>query len=368
MNKHLSSILIALLSLFSVYVGVTDQANQSDSRPVVIEESVEADGGDLKGLPVEETEEDTELDIDIETEEVDLYTNLETETEVETDIDDKRETDIEVEIEAETEAEVETNIVTDNETESETEAESTREESIIREVVKANSNDEIKEIYNELESCDDTTIYSKVIINGKEYKDSKPEIILKDLVNKYGKNLSRLDTSPRQERPVPTKGPVETQAPSQAPVETKEPTKPNPEPTTRPSNNAQAPKSYNQNYADQVLQLVNVERVKAGLSQLTMNSTLTDAANVRGVEIVSTFSHTRPDGTSCFTVFDEFGINPGAAGENIAYGYPSAESVVEGWMNSPGHRANILNGKFNKLGVGVHKNGNTIYWTQLFTN
>lgn len=57
-----------------------------------------------------------------------------------------------------------------------------------------------------------------------------------------------------------------------------------------------------------------------------------------------------------------------AGGENIAYGQRSPQEVVTAWMNSPGHRANILSNKFNKLGVGVHEVNGTIYWTQLFTN
>jgi uncharacterized protein YkwD len=114
---------------------------------------------------------------------------------------------------------------------------------------------------------------------------------------------------------------------------------------------------------------VNVERAKEGLSALTTNSTLTSAGNVRAKEIVQSFSHTRPNGTSPFTVFSELGISYQAAGENIAYGQRTPQEVVTGWMNSPGHRANIMNANFGKVGIGVYKasNGN-IYWTQLFTN
>ena len=79
------------------------------------------------------------------------------------------------------------------------------------------------------------------------------------------------------------------------------------------------------------------------------------------------FSHTRPDGRSCFTALTDLGISYGGAGENIAYGQSSPEEVMTAWMNSSGHRANILNSSFTKLGVGVYKSGNTIYWVQLFT-
>jgi uncharacterized protein YkwD len=81
---------------------------------------------------------------------------------------------------------------------------------------------------------------------------------------------------------------------------------------------------------------------------------------------VSTFSHTRPDGTTCFTALKQFGVSYSTAGENIAYGQPDAQSVVTGWMNSAGHRANILNGSFKQTGIGVYKVNGTYYWTQEF--
>ncbi len=122
-------------------------------------------------------------------------------------------------------------------------------------------------------------------------------------------------------------------------------------------------------YADQVLQLVNAERAKGGLSPLSTTSALSSAANKRAEETVQSFSHTRPNGTSFSTVLAEYGISYRASGENIAYGQRSPQEVVTGWMNSPGHRANIMNSSFNKIGIGVYQSSNgTIYWSQLFTN
>lgn len=120
-------------------------------------------------------------------------------------------------------------------------------------------------------------------------------------------------------------------------------------------------------YSDQekltrVLELVNIERQKAGLNPLEYYHAGQSAADIRAAEIIESFSHTRPDGSSCFTVFDEFNINYRSVGENIAYGYPTPEAVVEGWMNSEGHRANILNASFTHLIVGYNNN----YWVQLF--
>ena len=126
---------------------------------------------------------------------------------------------------------------------------------------------------------------------------------------------------------------------------------------------------YDSSFASQVLKLVNVERVKGGLHELTMSSALTAPANKRAQEIKTQFSHTRPNGTQWSTVLDEYGISVRAAGENLAYGYNTPEAVVQGWMNSPGHRANIMNGNFNQIGIGVYTDSNgTVYCTQLFSN
>jgi len=115
-----------------------------------------------------------------------------------------------------------------------------------------------------------------------------------------------------------------------------------------------------------VLKLVNDERAKNGLSVLEFSSEAAAAADVRAKEIVSNFSHTRPNGTSCFTVLSEMGVKYMGAGENIAKGQRTPEEVVKDWMNSPGHRANILNKNYTKLGVGCYKSGSTYYWAQMF--
>lgn len=124
-----------------------------------------------------------------------------------------------------------------------------------------------------------------------------------------------------------------------------------------------------QTYANEVLKLLNQERAKAGLGALTTNATLQKAANKRAQEIVSSFSHTRPDGRSSFSVLDEYNISYRAAGENIAYGQKTPSEVMNAWMNSSGHRANILGSQFGKVGIGVYKASNGLYyWTQEFTN
>lgn len=115
----------------------------------------------------------------------------------------------------------------------------------------------------------------------------------------------------------------------------------------------------------QVFSLVNSERAKYGLSPLTYDSTLQEAADIRAVEIKSLFSHTRPNGQSCFTALDEVGYSYRKAGENIAYGQRSAKEVMDAWMNSEGHRANIL-GDYDYIGIGVYESGGVIYWSQFF--
>lgn len=121
-------------------------------------------------------------------------------------------------------------------------------------------------------------------------------------------------------------------------------------------------------YAEQVVELVNAERAKAGLGALTLDKSIEAAALVRAREIEISFSHTRPDGRSFSTVLTDNGISFSGAGENIAWGQKSPEEVVNAWMNSPSHRANILNSRFTKIGVGYYQNqSGRNFWTQLFT-
>ncbi len=129
-----------------------------------------------------------------------------------------------------------------------------------------------------------------------------------------------------------------------------------------------APQSseFNTAYEAEVLRLVNIERNKNGLSSLNKDSGATNVAHLRAKEIVKSFSHTRPDGSSCFTAAKELDVTYRTAGENIAYGYSTPEQVVKGWMNSEGHRKNILSASFTKIGIGCYKSGNILYWPQFF--
>ena len=120
-------------------------------------------------------------------------------------------------------------------------------------------------------------------------------------------------------------------------------------------------------YGLRITELVNEHRAAAGLAPVTYSAKLSQAAQVRAVEIEQSFSHTRPDGRYFSTVFAEHGITYRYSGENIAWGQKSPEEVVTAWMNSAGHRANILNANFKELGVGYRQNARGVnYFTQLF--
>ncbi len=117
-----------------------------------------------------------------------------------------------------------------------------------------------------------------------------------------------------------------------------------------------------------ILDAVNQERVAQGLSQLTWHNGAAQTAYDHSVDMDDRnfFDHTNPDGHSVGDRLTADGIGYTAAGENIAMGYQTVESVMQGWMNSPGHRANILRESFTHLGVGVHLDDGGPWWTQVF--
>lgn len=117
-------------------------------------------------------------------------------------------------------------------------------------------------------------------------------------------------------------------------------------------------------FENEVAMLVNKERAKAGLQPLKLVKDVSGVAEEKAFDMYSKgyFSHTSPAYGSPFDMMKRFGINYTAAGENIAQGQRSPEEVMNSWMNSSGHRANILNNQFNQIGVG-YNNG---YWVQMF--
>lgn len=118
--------------------------------------------------------------------------------------------------------------------------------------------------------------------------------------------------------------------------------------------------------AARILELVNAERGKVGCSALTLNATLTKAAQAHSQDMAAhqNMSHTGSDGSAPGDRITSAGYAWSSYGENVAYGYSTAEQVMAGWMSSPGHRANILNCAFKEIGVGLAQPGS--YWTQDF--
>ena len=119
----------------------------------------------------------------------------------------------------------------------------------------------------------------------------------------------------------------------------------------------------------QVASLTNSERKSAGFGSLTLDSQLSKLARMKAEDMAKNgyFSHTSPTYGSAFDMMKKYGVSYRTAGENIAKGQKTPEAVMNGWMNSSGHRANILSSTYTHIGVGYAKDskGNT-YWVQIF--
>ena len=120
--------------------------------------------------------------------------------------------------------------------------------------------------------------------------------------------------------------------------------------------------------ASEVVRLTNSARSQNGYAALVEDGALSEAAAVRAREIARSFSHTRPSGASFSSALSESGVSYLRAGENIASGQKSASEVVNAWMNSPGHRANILNSSYSRIGSASVNIDGTLYWVQLFAD
>ncbi|MBC9723554.1 CAP domain-containing protein [Streptomyces sp. TRM68367] len=194
-----------------------------------------------------------------------------------------------------------------------------------------------------------------------------------------GRNGER-STSPSPSPSTPSEKPEKTKTPEKTPeTPAEKPAKPEEEKTTTPSRTAaneptapekpSAPVTVSAQAAAEaeVLRLVNEERSKAGCSPVAANSALRELAEDFSEDMAARgfFDHTDPDGASPWDRAAKAGIK-NLGGENIARGQADAAAVMEGWMNSPGHRANILNCDFKTLGVGVHFGSGGPWWTQDF--
>jgi len=182
---------------------------------------------------------------------------------------------------------------------------------------------------------------------------------------------------PAAQKPVETAKPV-AEKPAEKPAETTKPVaekpvaqqpvaqKPAPQPAQETTAPAKQESGTVSSIEQQVLTLTNQERAKEGLKPLATDAKLMDAAREKSTDMRTGkyFSHTSPTLGSPFDRMKALGIDYRAAAENIAMGQTSAEEVVKAWMNSPGHRANIMNGNFTHIGIGYDAQGH--YWTQQF--
>ena len=164
-------------------------------------------------------------------------------------------------------------------------------------------------------------------------------------------------------KPADPAEPTDPVEPTKPPVEPNKPNEPTNPTETTPTQSLSADEA-------EVVRLVKIEREKTGLAPLKSSSKLSNVAREKSKDMATKnyFSHTSPTYGSPFDMMKQFGITYRTAGENIAKGYLSPQSVMNGWMNSTGHRENILNPSFGTIGVGAYKVGNTVYWTQMFTN
>ncbi|CAN7245549.1 CAP domain-containing protein [Peribacillus frigoritolerans] len=136
-----------------------------------------------------------------------------------------------------------------------------------------------------------------------------------------------------------------------------------------PASNTTVNSEESQSVEQQVLSLVNEERAKSGLPSLKMDTAISKVAILKSEDMRDSnyFNHTSPSYGSPFEMMKSFGISYRYAGENIAAGQPSADAVMKSWMNSPGHKENILNKNYTHIGIGHVTGGKYAhYWTQQF--
>ena len=164
----------------------------------------------------------------------------------------------------------------------------------------------------------------------------------------------------------PEEGQTDVEQPETEQPEAEQPVE---QPTEQPQQSDQTDGQVEQlsQFEQEVVELTNVEREKNGLEPLKADKELSRVAREKSNNMaeVGYFDHNSPTYGSPFDMMQSYGIDYRTAGENIAKGQQTPEEVVNAWMNSSGHRANILNGDFTHIGVGYVEQGN--HWTQMFT-
>ncbi|MBE1554742.1 CAP domain-containing protein [Sporosarcina limicola] len=213
-----------------------------------------------------------------------------------------------------------------------------------------------------------------VVLGGQQFNFSNSQKYSKSYWNNvkkaYGKETVQAAPTKPAEQPKPSVPVTKAKAKPVAPVVTTPtqptaPVAPQPKPTT-PVATAPTQDASVSAIEKAVLDLTNVERQKAGLAPLQTDSKLMNSARQKSADMASKnyFSHTSPTYGSPFDQMKTNGITYRSAAENIAMGQRTAEEVVKGWMESPGHRQNILEASYTHIGIGYDKAGN--YWTQQF--
>ncbi|WP_078409785.1 CAP domain-containing protein [Priestia abyssalis] len=196
-------------------------------------------------------------------------------------------------------------------------------------------------------------------VNGQ----SVDSAFIQQLLNKYSftyKTAQPAKTT-QQAQPAAVKQPTQTTTQQAKPAAQ--------QPATNTEKPAATTASNVSEFEKQVANLVNQERQKAGLQPLQLDTKLSDVAREKSKDMMNKgyFSHQSPTYGSPFDMMKQFGITYKSAGENIAKGQQTPQEVMNAWMNSEGHRANILNGSFTHIGVGFVKDAQgTTYWTQMF--
>ncbi len=175
-------------------------------------------------------------------------------------------------------------------------------------------------------------------------------------------NLNQGNGQDSQKPQQPVQKPTQQQPTQQQPAQ-QQPSKPSQTTEQQPSTPTSTSVSA---YEQKVVELTNAERAKNGVAALQLDEDLSKVARTKSSDMKEKgyFDHTSPTYGSPFDMMKQFGISYRSAGENIAMGQRSPEEVVTAWMNSEGHRKNILNASFTHIGVGYVADGN--YWTQMF--
>lgn len=190
--------------------------------------------------------------------------------------------------------------------------------------------------------------------------ENKYNISVQDSINFSNESVEQKPEQKEEQQPQNAEPKAEAQD-----EQTKQPAKSNEEAQASQINEAQAESELSQ-FEQEVVELTNAERAKAGLPSLEVDTELSKVAEAKSEDMRDNnyFAHNSPTYGSPFDMMKQFGIEYRTAGENIAKGQQSPEEVVNAWMNSEGHRKNIMNESFTHIGVGYVEEGNI--WTQQF--